>query len=108
MFRVSFFGSIGEIVLIMCQELIKLLSRINPIDAECSWTRRRELVEHVNELIAIEFEVLSALNKSLTNGLVQTFVLLVPKTLHRVHQLCRGGCTDLIEGSLHQQSVETG
>ena len=57
MFRVSFFGSIGEIVLIMCQELIKLLSRINPIDAECSWTRRRKLVEHVNELIAIEFEV---------------------------------------------------
>lgn len=57
MFRVSFFSSIGEIVLIMGQELIKLLSRINPIDAESSRTRRRKLVEHVNELIAIEFEV---------------------------------------------------
>lgn len=57
MFRVSFFGSIGEIVLIMGQKLIKLLSRINSIDAESSWTRRRKLVEHVNELISIEFEV---------------------------------------------------
>lgn len=57
MFRVSFLGSIGEIVLIMGQELIKLLSGINPIDAESSRTRRRKLVEHVNELIAIEFEV---------------------------------------------------
>jgi hypothetical protein len=56
-FRVSFFGCIGEIVLVVRQELIELLSGIDSVNAKCSWTSRRKLVEHVDELVAIKFKI---------------------------------------------------
>ena len=88
---ISPFSSFTQLVLVSCNELIKILSSVDRIDPEVLWSARSKCVEQIDHRVTTFFrfctlweELLLPVNHRLSNLHIKILVIFLPESLNNV------------------------